>query len=1221
MAYNVNSSQAVLPLLEKLALQDSDLRFMALSDLHGILANNSVTLAADSAVVSKITDNVLRSLADNNAEVQNLAVKCLIPLSARLNDSQIGSVINTLAVSVSSPTEDLSATALRTLITHTPATASTGKLFVSRLLHTLLPSLRSSAESLEVLVDLINRFGTEFSSEQILDTQNALVGVLETGKGIVRKRAVAGLGALSVHLTPERWQSLTSYLHDSFDLASPSSPDRFRVLVSVPTALCRSAPANFSPYVFLLAPQVLRAITVVEDDEVREHGLTALDTFLSLCPNEMNNFVGDIIATGVKFVKYDPNYAEFDSDNEDSDNDNDDDDSKVIDLDDNEEEDEDEGNQFDDIDLDEGFTDDEDVSWKLRRGSAKLLTTLIDTRPDLISNLYSSLASLLVSRFKEHEESVRVEVLNAFAHLVKQITVDSSSSSYPKKKGKRRMSDDSMVLESDPRALLPDISGRIFKILAFHLQKTPGVLTKQASIVVATELVAVLQTLPDELARFIPALQSCVLIGTLRSFAINFVTSLTAHHSLAQISVHLLTLISIITTTANDKFFKISSEALAAATDIIDVITSDPTINASQYVSTIRQVVISKAAAPDIEVREKAITAIGQLLIKARSSLSEDEFASDLEICLDRLKNETTRLISIKTIDTIASSQRKLPREWVNHVAVELTGLLRKSNKSLRASAFGALKSITDDQAAVDPETAAGIIAVLRNGITEEDSTLLGLSLSVLANVAGAVNTSPDLVETVTRVAPLATSTATITPFLALVVQVAKSNQSLLLYDSLSQPNVISTSAGPRALAAVILNGSLSGEKIPILQSQAAANDANIARGALQVLGELAKLSPEWPSISVDFLLSKFSDPSDEIRITAAQTLGSIAAVHVDSYVPSIINKLVPESPDVYLLLIALKEVISFNSATTLAPFTEDLRIRLFSLDFSIDDDSAKKAVAAESIGRLALLDPARFLPDLQRRLSDGGDKTILISAVRFIFTIEAQRSDDQYSDLLRPIVTSFFNVLKSANLDERRLGLSAIASLVHNRPSLLSDQLADLVPLLVQDSRIDPSRVREVQMGPFKHKVDDGIDSRKAAYDALFSVVSVFGDSQLLVNTVDIIDRAIEGIDDDQDIKILSLVIVGRIAETSAHVTLLDYLDVLATKFTQILTQKLRETAIKQEIEKLNDSQRRVARTTQQIQAALGGLNLQAFEANVVAWTKYINEVFSKYRAGPETR
>ena len=66
------------------------------------------------------------------------------------------------------------------------------------------------------------------------------------------------------------------------------------------------------------------------------------------------------------------------------------------------------------------YSDDEDVSWKIRRSAAKLLLVLIATRNELLSDFYKLASPVLISRFEEREESVRIEVLEAYRALLTQ---------------------------------------------------------------------------------------------------------------------------------------------------------------------------------------------------------------------------------------------------------------------------------------------------------------------------------------------------------------------------------------------------------------------------------------------------------------------------------------------------------------------------------------------------------------------------------------------------------------------------------------------------------------------------------------------------------------------------------------------------------------------------------------------------------------------------------
>lgn len=60
------------------------------------------------------------------------------------------------------------------------------------------------------------------------------------------------------------------------------------------------------------------------------------------------------------------------------------------------------------------------MSWKVRRTSAKLLSAIIGTRQDLLGQLYTNVAPSLINRFKEREETVRVEILQTFITLLRQ---------------------------------------------------------------------------------------------------------------------------------------------------------------------------------------------------------------------------------------------------------------------------------------------------------------------------------------------------------------------------------------------------------------------------------------------------------------------------------------------------------------------------------------------------------------------------------------------------------------------------------------------------------------------------------------------------------------------------------------------------------------------------------------------------------------------------------
>lgn len=67
-------------------------------------------------------------------------------------------------------------------------------------------------------------------------------------------------------------------------------------------------------------------------------------------------------------------------------------------------------------------------------------------------------------------------------------------------------------------------------------------------------------------------------------------------------------------------------------------------------------------------------------------------------------------------------------------------------------------------------------------------------------------------------------------------------------------------------------------------------------------------------------------------------------------------------------------------------------------------------------------------------------------------------------------------------DLENRRLALTTLNSAAHNKPEMILPNLNRLMPLIMQESVIKPELQREVMMGPFKHKIDDGIECRKVS-------------------------------------------------------------------------------------------------------------------------------------------
>ena len=146
------------------------------------------------------------------------------------------------------------------------------------------------------------------------------------------------------------------------------------------------------------------------DNELSEACLSTLVAIIRRCPREVTPYVPQLFEKSLFLVAYDPNYLYDDNEDEEM-----------------EEAGEDWGSDFDDEDQ-ERADDDDDTSWKVRRGSIHIIGAVVRTRPDLLKMIVEEHALALVDRFKERVDDVKCDLLQTFDALL-TTTVDTAPTS------------------------------------------------------------------------------------------------------------------------------------------------------------------------------------------------------------------------------------------------------------------------------------------------------------------------------------------------------------------------------------------------------------------------------------------------------------------------------------------------------------------------------------------------------------------------------------------------------------------------------------------------------------------------------------------------------------------------------------------------------------------------------------------------------------------------
>ncbi|KAI8071314.1 armadillo-type protein [Gongronella butleri] len=1218
---------------------------MALNDLMNELQKQSFT--REPLVESKVVDAVVRLMGDKNTEVQNLAVKCLGPLVKQVKDELIVSIITRLCEFTSQRKNDelrgIASIGLKTVVLEVHS--QHGQLVATTIIPELLKVIEkgdadyeTQLDVLDILGDVVNRFGTQLTAEQQASIQATLLPRLSHARAAIRKRTVMALGHLVAHVNDALFDTTLTFILTGLKNKQLSG-DKLRTLVQCTGVLGRYSGIRLGKHLGQIIP-IINTYTeeADEDDELREICLQTLESFVLRCPTDIAPYMDQIITLGLGYLNYDPNFGGMDDDEDDDDED----------MDDGDQEDDDE---YDDI-IDDS-DDDDDMSWKVRRSATRLLTSVIETRSDLLGQMYDKVSPALIRRFSEREESVRVDVLRAFIALLGQTSVSQLADRQGNQSNTTKAYDLAFDVSGcgDEAALKPTMATTVAmdtasddnehgpsqqlwaqvpalcKSLAKQLANNKSTATRQVGFQLLRMVVTVLHGgLDKELAHLVPAIETSLVasnVDTQHSLSSNlkievlaFLRALFRTHNADVTRPFLPSLCPVVIHMLQDAYYKTVAEAFLVCIEIIKVMRPmnpegthtplDPVyLDALQqiYRSTLQLLGTNHA---DQEVKERSIMCLGALLAQVPDAL-QDQQQHAWSVLLDRLQNEVTRLISVRTLAIISQSPLAATPELEHSVlqAVDdIALLLRKSNRALRIASLECLNILVQRFGGkISQEHCQRFLNEVRPLLTDADLHLLPLALKLTESIIALHPESMNDVKTI------------ILPTLFQLIQSpllqgASLKHLLLLFTALGRtspddydifihgltdtlrhppaqtgptvaasgtasgaavPNKQSASTAAQCIAVLAVHTSEQRRLATIHEFQAQLTKPQVSDAArylsLMALGEIGHRVDLSPAGAIhEQVLKLFGSPSEEVKFAAAFALGSLTVGNMAVYLPFLVQQINTEAKRRFLLLHALKEVITRcdyqASITSLAAASDEIWDLLFASGAE-DHEEGTRSVVGECLGKLALTNRQKYLPQLEAGLTSPSAplRSTVATAFKYIVVDPSQDNDS----LLVPIIDRFLVLLTDTDINVRRLALLTINSALHRKPYLVRDVLPTLLPLLYDATIINEALIHTVEMGPFKHKVDDGLEIRKAAYECLYSLLSTCLDKMDIHGYVDCV-RA--GLTDEHDIKMLVYLMLTRLSKV-APTAVCQKLDDFVVPLKATLDVKLRSNAVKQEMEK----------------------------------------------------
>uniref|UniRef100_A0A2I3GNK6 Cullin associated and neddylation dissociated 2 (putative) n=1 Tax=Nomascus leucogenys TaxID=61853 RepID=A0A2I3GNK6_NOMLE len=924
---------------------------------------------------------------------------------------------------------------------------------------------------------------------------HCLLPQLSSPRLAVRKRAVGALGHLAAACSTDLFVELADHLLDRLPgPRMPTSPAAIRTLIQCLGSVGRQAGHRLGAHLDRLVPLV-EDFCNLDDDELRESCLQAFEAFLRKCPKEMGPHVPNVTSLCLQYIKHDPNYNYEDS-------------------------------EFSEQESEDEYSDDDDMSWKVRRAAAKCIAALISSRPDLLPDFHCTLAPVLIRRFKEREENVKADVFTAYIVLLRQTRPP---------KGWLEAMEEPTQTGSNLHMLRGQVP-LVVKALQRQL-KDRSVRARQGCFSLLTELAGVL---PGSLAEHMPVLVSGIIFSladrssssTIRMDALAFLQGLLGTEPAEAFHPHLPTLLPSVMACVADPFYKIAAEALVVLQELVRALwplDRPRMLDPQPYVGEMSAVTLARLRATDLdqEVKERAISCMGHLVGHLGDRLGDD-LEPTLLLLLDRLRNEITRLPAVKALTLVAVSPLQLDLQPILAEALPiLASFLRKNQRALRLATLAALDALAQSQGlSLPPSALQAVLAELPALVNESDMHVAHLAVDFLATVtqaqpASLVEVSGPVLSELLRLlrSPLlpAGVLAAAEGFLQALVGTRPPCVDYAKLISLLTAPVYeqAVDGGPGLHKQVFHSLARCVAALSTACPQEAASTANrlvcdarsphsstgvkvLAFLSLAEVGQVAGPGPQRELKAV--LLEALGSPSEDVRAAASYALGRVGAGSLPDFLPFLLEQIEAEPRRQYLLLHSLREALGAAQPDSLKPYAEDIWALLFQRCEGAEEGT--RGVVAECIGKLVLVNPSFLLPRLRKQLAAGRPHTrsTVITAVKFLISDQPHPID--------PLLKSFIAV--------------------HNKPSLVRDLLDDILPLLYQETKIRRDLIREVEMGPFKHTVDDGLDVRKAAFECMYSLLeSCLGQ----LDICEFLNHVEDGLKDHYDIRMLTFIMLARLA------------------------------------------------------------------------------------------
>ncbi|WFD41391.1 hypothetical protein MPSI1_000018 [Malassezia psittaci] len=1169
------SRTIVLALLDKMKSLDADFRYMALTDLTSHLSHESFAYQPlDSSVETAIAKQVVELLTDKNSEVKNLAATTLSVLPKRVQKVQYVSILTDLGKYVRSQDEeqrDVSLLALRMLMNEIDTDKDLGMILVDNLVMAFVEQVQSPATSyaqkvsaLDALLDILSHFASLVVSQEVLQQSllEALLSLLSENSAIV-KRSIQGLGILGTSCSASRYDQIVDRGLSSLANFSARST---RTAVQLLGVLARETPLRLRPVGSERASELLRVISKVTDIQESE-----TDDFLESCLQTLNALLVYVLKPGtvdlhpfivqiLSLIKFDPNAAFSDEEQEEF--------------------------EDDDDDFDNYNSDDDDLSWRVRRAAAKVLATFCNYHLDSVRPVAYTVASTLVNRFGEHEESVRLEVLGTFVQLLQHLAVVPQGAVH---KRKRDVAERTAPFVD----LLPHAVSSLCKQV-----KSGSIASQIASLDTLNQLTVIFDSnierycaeIISAVNRALPSTQEFSSFHRNRDLTcISLLSELTSAAPV-ETSQALPYVIDVLILAIRSNFHKTMLEGLQASSNVTrNVGSALGSKRIAMQFSRLYEASLELFQRPNLEqdLREAALNTLSVVMRCIGQELGEG-IRTGLDVICARTTNELIRTACLKVSIEILGSDTLRPLPAVSAFAQALLDPLLHAISSVNASSRALSSQCLHECLSLigmtlPQETRSAIIRHLQSLQFQAESPSLVPTLGVIKLLAESGTAECNLIAetllpSITDIlsSSLLPSEA-LTAICDLLSLLREKNVSVIssltrtLMDSWAKQKGSSMYTVPNSFAyarclcaatntPATIRDTLQWAK-DLINDENDTTSQTLGYHIIGVLGMQQALG-EWPQLR-ETLAHVLRTPD---RPGCAFALGGMvldgagnSEILSDLFASNSLNALK-----------VLREALINGNEKQIYRLQTQFWSRLLAEASSLQMNEASQSnfdLLCECLARMVFVDMSNRLEQLEfeAQSSSVASRATVLGVIRILVTLDRAHTLDS---ILAPLLWRYLQLLGDENLLVRRGAVMALHATLYNRPELVREHLPSLLPKLYEVTVVREDLKRKVAMGPFTVITDDGLDLRKNALETLLTLLETCL-SDLAVE--DIVRCAIQALKDEDSIKLLGCVMLTRLTDVAAD-QIGPYLDEVSPALRAIIFRNVRENATKHEAEKANE-------------------------------------------------